>query len=149
MAVGARLFGQVAASGAGLVACDSETCRWQIDARHRRQPSIRSSCCTGPTGSAVGRGRGLVVGIVIVSHSAELAEGVVALAREMGGADVRIEAAGGLDGARAIGTDAERVLEAIERAMCADGVLVLMDLGSALMSAEMAVELLDGDASAC
>ena len=31
MKVGADLFGQIGASGAGLVACDSETCRWQIE----------------------------------------------------------------------------------------------------------------------
>ncbi|MGZ4203644.1 MAG: dihydroxyacetone kinase phosphoryl donor subunit DhaM, partial [Thermoleophilaceae bacterium] len=85
-----------------------------------------------------------LVGLVIVSHSAALAEGVVELARQMGGEDVRIEAAGGMEDG-SIGTDAERVRAAIERAMSDDGVLVLMDLGSALMSAEMAVELMDGD----
>jgi phosphoenolpyruvate-protein phosphotransferase/dihydroxyacetone kinase phosphotransfer subunit len=84
-----------------------------------------------------------VVGLVIVSHSAELAAGVVELAREMGGGDVPIEAAGGLDDG-SVGTDAARVQAAIERTMSADGVLVLMDLGSALMSAEMATELLGG-----
>ena len=56
-----------------------------------------------------------MVGLVIVSHSAALAEGVVELAREMGGEEVAIEAAGGMDDG-AIGTDAERVLAAIERA---------------------------------
>jgi multiphosphoryl transfer protein len=85
-----------------------------------------------------------VVGIVVVSHSASLAEGVVELARQMGGDELALEAAGGLEDG-SIGTDAERVRAAIERAMGDDGVLVLMDLGSALMSAEMAVELLGGD----
>jgi multiphosphoryl transfer protein len=85
-----------------------------------------------------------VVGLVIVSHSAELAAGVVELAREMGGGDVRIEPAGGLDDG-SVGTDAARVQAAIERAMSDEGVLVLMDLGSALMSAEMATELLEGN----
>jgi phosphoenolpyruvate-protein phosphotransferase/dihydroxyacetone kinase phosphotransfer subunit len=85
-----------------------------------------------------------VVGLVIVSHSAELAEGVVELAREMGGEGVRVEAAGGLDDG-SVGTDAARVQTAIERAMSDDGVLVLMDLGSALMSAEMATEMLAGN----
>jgi phosphoenolpyruvate-protein phosphotransferase/dihydroxyacetone kinase phosphotransfer subunit len=84
-----------------------------------------------------------VVGLVIVSHSHELATGVVELAREMGGEEVTIEAAGGLDDG-SVGTDAARVQSAIERAMSDDGVLVLMDLGSALMSAEMATELLGG-----
>jgi phosphoenolpyruvate-protein phosphotransferase/dihydroxyacetone kinase phosphotransfer subunit len=86
-----------------------------------------------------------VVGIVVVSHSETLAEGVVRLAREMGGDELALEAAGGIEEPGVLGTDAERVREAIERAMSADGVLVLMDLGSALMSAEFAIELL-GDA---
>ena len=83
-----------------------------------------------------------MVGIVVVSHSAGVAEGVVELARQMGGEDVRIEPAGGMaDPAGAIGTDAELIKDAIERVGGDDGVLVLMDLGSALMSAEMAVEM--------
>jgi phosphocarrier protein FPr len=85
-----------------------------------------------------------VVGIVVVSHSTPLAEGVVELARQMGGDELPLEAAGGLEDG-SIGTDVERVRAAIERAMTEDGVLVLMDLGSALMSAEMAVELLQSD----
>jgi len=86
-----------------------------------------------------------VVGLVIVSHSARLAEGVVELAREMGG-DVPMEAAGGMaEPEGALGTDAERVRAAIEATRGEDGVLVLMDLGSALMSAELATEMLEGD----
>jgi len=85
-----------------------------------------------------------VVGLVIVSHSATLAAGVIELAREMGGGEVVIEAAGGMEGGQ-IGTDAERVREAVERARSTDGVLVLMDLGSAVMSAEMATEMTDPD----
>src|ERR1700759_2774888 len=61
----------------------------------------------------------------------------------MGGPDLVIEPAGGIDEEGVLGTDAERVRAAIERAMSPDGVLVLMDLGSALMSAEFAVELLE------
>src|SRR6202012_3665086 len=87
-----------------------------------------------------------MVGIVVVSHSAELASGVIALAREMGGPSLALEAAGGFEEEGALGTDAGRVQGAIERAMSPDGVLVLMDLGSALMSAELAVEML-GDGS--
>jgi multiphosphoryl transfer protein len=83
-----------------------------------------------------------VVGLVIVSHSATLAQGVAELARGMG-AEVPIELAGGIDALEpALGTDATRVLEAIERADQGDGVLVLMDLGSAVLSAEMALDLL-------
>ncbi|HTA12686.1 MAG TPA: dihydroxyacetone kinase phosphoryl donor subunit DhaM, partial [Solirubrobacteraceae bacterium] len=87
-----------------------------------------------------------MVGLVVVSHSDALAEGVVRLAREMGGEGLAIEAAGGIEDSDpahpVLGTDAERVRNAIERAMSPDGVLVLMDLGSALMSAEFAVEML-------
>ena len=84
-----------------------------------------------------------MVGIVLVSHSAALAESVVELAREMGGPEVAIEAAGGLEAPEpALGTDAMRVLTAIERADSGDGVLVLMDLGSAVLSAETALDLL-------
>jgi multiphosphoryl transfer protein len=83
-----------------------------------------------------------MVGLVIVSHSATLAEGVAELARGMG-AEVPIELAGGIEAPEpALGTDAARVLEAIERADQGDGVVVLMDLGSAVLSAEMALDLL-------
>jgi phosphocarrier protein FPr len=84
-----------------------------------------------------------VVGLVIVSHSAGLAEGVVQLATQMAGPEVRIGAAGGLDEPDALGTDATRVLAAIEAVWSEDGVLVLMDLGSAVLSAEMATDLMD------
>ncbi len=84
-----------------------------------------------------------MVGIVVVSHSDTLAEGVVRLAREMASPELALETAGGLAEPEVLGTDVERVRAAIERAMSPDGVLVLMDLGSALMSAEFAVELLD------
>jgi dihydroxyacetone kinase phosphotransfer subunit len=84
-----------------------------------------------------------MVGIVVVSHSSRLAEGVVELAREMGGAAVAIEAAGGLEAGGALGTSATLIAAAIERAWSEDGVLVLMDLGSAVLSAEVALELID------
>ena len=83
-----------------------------------------------------------MVGIVVVSHSEALAEGVVRLAREMAGEELALVAAGGIEEPGVLGTDAARVRAAIEQAMSPDGVLVLIDLGSALMSAELAVELL-------
>jgi multiphosphoryl transfer protein len=83
-----------------------------------------------------------VVGIVIVSHSGTLAAGVRELAAEMAGPDVNIELAGGLAEEGALGTDAVRVSEAIARADSGDGVLVLMDLGSAVLSAETALDFL-------
>ena len=84
-----------------------------------------------------------MVGLVVVSHSARLAEGVAELAAQMAGPEVRIGAAGGLDEpAGALGTDAVKVLAAVEDVWSDDGVLVLMDLGSAVLSAELAVDLL-------
>src|SRR5919197_6423458 len=83
-----------------------------------------------------------MVGIVIVSHSETLAAGVRELAAEMAGPDVRVELAGGLAEEGALGTDAVRVMEAIGRADSGDGVLVLMDLGSAVLSAETALDFL-------
>jgi phosphocarrier protein FPr len=85
----------------------------------------------------------VAVGIVVVSHSALLADGVVELAREMGGPEVPLEAAGGLEGQSGVlGTDPIRVQAAIERIWSPDGVVVLVDLGSAVLSAETALELL-------
>jgi PTS hybrid protein len=78
------------------------------------------------------------VGLVIVSHSARIAEGVVELAGQMAGG-VRIEPAGGSDDG-GIGTDATRIAEAIQAADSGDGVLVLVDLGSAVLSAQLAIE---------
>jgi len=87
-------------------------------------------------------------GLVVVSHSRALADAAVALAREMlHGSPVRVEVAAGLDDTT-FGTDATQIMAAIEAADQGQGVVVLMDLGSALLSAELALELLDDDARA-
>jgi phosphoenolpyruvate-protein phosphotransferase/dihydroxyacetone kinase phosphotransfer subunit len=84
-----------------------------------------------------------VIGLVIVSHSARLAEGVAELAAQMGGEGLHIGLAGGLDQpGEPLGTDATSVARAIEETWSEDGVLVLMDLGSAVLSAELALDLL-------
>lgn len=87
-----------------------------------------------------------MIGIVVVSHSRALAEAAVALATEMAeaGRPPVIEIAAGLD-ADTSGTDAAAVSEAIVRADSGAGVLVLLDLGSAILSAEMALEFLDAE----
>lgn len=85
----------------------------------------------------------MTVGLVIVSHSAKIAEGVVELAEQMA-EDVRVLAAGGADGGE-IGTSAIKIAAAIEAADTGDGTLVLVDLGSAVLSARMAIEELVGD----
>jgi phosphocarrier protein FPr len=89
-----------------------------------------------------------MIGMVVVSHSAKLAEGVCDLARQVGQGRVQIAPAGGTsDPENPIGTDAFQVLQAIESVYSEDGVLVFMDLGSALLSAETALELLGGERS--
>jgi dihydroxyacetone kinase phosphotransfer subunit len=79
-----------------------------------------------------------MVGIVIVSHSEKIAQGVVELCKQMA-PEVAMAAAGGLPGGE-IGTDFQRIYEAVESVMSDDGVAVLFDLGSALMTAEMVME---------
>jgi phosphoenolpyruvate-protein phosphotransferase/dihydroxyacetone kinase phosphotransfer subunit len=88
-----------------------------------------------------------LVGIVVVSHSARIAAGVVEVAREMAGDDVRLVAAGGTaDGM--LGTDAVLIADAIGQADAGAGVLVLADLGSAVLSTKLAFELIDPELAA-
>ncbi|GAS72885.1 PTS-dependent dihydroxyacetone kinase, phosphotransferase subunit DhaM [Salmonella enterica] len=86
-----------------------------------------------------------MVNLVIVSHSAQLGEGVGALARQMlMGDGCKLAIAAGIDDPEnPIGTDPIKVMEAIESVADTDHVLVMMDIGSALLSAETALELLD------
>ena len=81
--------------------------------------------------------------MVVVSHSAKVAEGVVEMAAQMAGG-VRIRAAGGTEDG-AIGTDATLIAGAISDADEGDGVLVIVDLGSAVLSAQLAIEELIDD----
>jgi len=84
---------------------------------------------------------GSTVGLVIVSHSAKLAQGVVELAGQMA-PEVALVAAGGLPDGQ-LGTDYDTVLTALRQADHGAGVVLLYDLGSAMMTAELAVESLD------
>lgn len=81
------------------------------------------------------------VGLVVVSHSSRIAEGTAELAAQMAGDEVRIIPAGGMaDGS--IGTDPVRIAEAIAAADAGAGVVVLADLGSAVLSTRTALELM-------
>lgn len=80
-----------------------------------------------------------MVGIVIVSHSRQIASGAAELAGQMAGPDVRIEAAGG-DPEGGLGTDGARVAAAIAAADTGDGVIVLGDLGSAILTVRAILE---------
>ena len=86
------------------------------------------------------------VGLVVVSHSRVLARAAVELAQEMlHGNEIGIAIAAGLDD-NTFGTDAAQIVDAITAADHGAGVVVLMDLGSAVLSAELALELLDDGA---
>lgn len=82
-----------------------------------------------------------MVGLVIVSHSSKIAAGTCEMAYQMANPEQKIIAAGGTadDG---IGTDAVKIAAAIEAADDGSGVLITVDLGSAVLSAEMALELI-------
>lgn len=88
-----------------------------------------------------------MIGIVIVAHSAKLAEGVKEMADQMAKGLVPIAAAGGVDD-HTLGTNADRIYEAIQQVYRDEGVLVLFDLGSALFSTQIALERLDPERQA-
>ena len=84
------------------------------------------------------------VGLVIISHSAPLAQGLAELVGQVAGPDVPIEAiGGGPEGT--LGTDGGRVLDALQRAARGSGSVVLMDLGSSVLSVKAALEELGED----
>ncbi|MBQ9551011.1 MAG: PTS-dependent dihydroxyacetone kinase phosphotransferase subunit DhaM [Lachnospiraceae bacterium] len=83
-----------------------------------------------------------MVGIVMVSHSKTLAEGVVELARLVAG-ECPMAAAGGLDDG-SFGTSYEKIEAAINSVYSEDGVIVIMDMGSSCMTTEMVIENMEG-----
>ncbi len=84
-----------------------------------------------------------MVGLVIVSHSRSLALALVSLVEQVAQDGLPLASAGGVGPERAeFGTDAVEISEAIQSVYSPDGVLVLMDLGSAILSAELALEFL-------
>lgn len=82
-----------------------------------------------------------MVSLVIVSHSEKIGKGIKELALQMA-PDVKIEIAGGTGDGR-IGTDCLNIMNAINNAYSDDGVLILFDLGSALMNSEMALDFME------
>ena len=81
------------------------------------------------------------VGIVIVSHSPDVARGAADMVRQMVGDDVPLAWCGGAPGG-GLGTNVEEILAAINRAWSESGVAVLVDLGGAETNSEMAIEML-------
>jgi phosphocarrier protein FPr len=83
-----------------------------------------------------------LVGILVVAHGEQLAKGVVQVASQMtAGNDLRIAAAGGLEDGT-LGTSLERIQQGLDAVYSDDGVLILMDLGSAVMTTEMLLEMM-------
>lgn len=87
-----------------------------------------------------------MVGLVVVSHSAQAAEGIREIAAEMGSPDAPLAAVGG-DPDGGVGTDATAIQETLEQTADDDGVVVLVDLGSAVMNADLAIEQADIEAT--
>ena len=81
------------------------------------------------------------VGIVIVSHSPDVARGAADMVRQMVGDDVPLAWCGGAPGG-GLGTNVEEILAAINRAWSEAGVAILVDLGGAETNSEMAIEML-------
>jgi dihydroxyacetone kinase phosphotransfer subunit len=81
-----------------------------------------------------------MVSLVIISHSAKIAEGVKEMADQMTGGAVPIVSCGGFEGG--LGTDEERIRAGIQAVYSPDGVLILLDLGSAVLTAESVLETL-------
>ncbi|TDC17293.1 hypothetical protein E1284_09605 [Actinomadura bangladeshensis] len=90
------------------------------------------------------RGRADMVGIVIISHSRTLAEGVAEVARAMGVGKAVVEPAGG-DAEGRLGTSIDLVEQAVATANEGEGVVLLADLGSSVLTAKMLIEDADGD----
>lgn len=85
-----------------------------------------------------------MVNLVLVSHSEKLGEGLADILRQMTQNACEIAVAAGIDDAdNPIGTDAVRIMSAIEQVYSLDGVVVFVDLGSAILSTETALDLLD------
>ncbi|MQY07461.1 dihydroxyacetone kinase phosphoryl donor subunit DhaM [Actinomadura macrotermitis] len=84
------------------------------------------------------------VGIVIVSHSRALAEGVAELAATMGAGEAAVAAAGG-DGRGGLGTSAELIEEAVATVSAGAGVVLLADVGSSVLTAKLVVQDAGGE----
>ncbi len=84
------------------------------------------------------------VGIVIVSHSAKVAEGAADMVRQMVGADVPLAWCGG-NPEGGLGTSVAAIMAAIDEAWSDKGVVILVDLGGAETNSEMAVEMMPAD----
>ena len=84
------------------------------------------------------------VGIVIVSHSSDVAKGAADMVRQMVGTNVPLAWCGG-NPAGGLGTSVEAIVRALELAWSDAGVVIMVDMGGAETNSEMAIEMLDED----
>jgi PTS hybrid protein len=91
-----------------------------------------------------------LVGLVLISHSQGLVEGLRDMVAQVAGGAVAVGIAGGTEDGR-LGTSAPLIEDAVRSTLAAspDGVIVLLDLGSAALSLEIALEALDANSRAC
>lgn len=91
-----------------------------------------------------------MITLILASHSRQIAEGVRELAAQMAPAELTLVAVGGVETAAglALGCDATAIAAAIEAHASPDGILILADLGSSVMSAETALELVSSELAA-
>lgn len=86
-----------------------------------------------------------MINFVVVSHSKKLAESAIELASIMKNSEFKIVNAAGLVDSDGFGTDVQKVIESINSVNEGDGVLVFCEIGSSLMSSQMAVEMIDDE----
>lgn len=90
-----------------------------------------------------------MIHLILVSHHPDIARGIAALAAQMSAAPETIHTAAGIDDPdNPVGTDAVRIMQTLLEADNPDGILILVDLGSAILSAQTALDLLDDPALA-
>ena len=90
-----------------------------------------------------------MVHLILVSHHPALAQALAELAAQVSADPATIHTAAGIDDAdNPIGTDAVRIMNAIDAADNPDGILILVDLGSAILSAQTALDLVEPDVAA-
>ena len=106
-------------------------------------PTAASDPVTEPDALSALPSLGPLVGIVLVSHSALLAQGAAELARQLGGEEVPVEAAGGLPEG-GIGTSIELIEQAVHAADRGVGVVILADLGSAVLTVRLLLDSAEG-----
>jgi phosphoenolpyruvate---glycerone phosphotransferase subunit DhaM len=85
-----------------------------------------------------------MVGIILVSHSRKITDGLKEMIIEMTGDEVVIFSAGGTDDGR-LGTSAQIIMESIEGCKECKRILIFCDMGSSILSAETAIDLVDDE----